>query len=256
MDTEQGRPRSTPQGVLMSIRGISRTAVEHLIARFGYELKAVGSPPCGYSGFLHRMTAAGIKPRTVFDVGVGHGTPWLYAAFPQAHFVLIEPQAEFEPDLREICGRIDAEYHLVGVGGKEQYLPIYRLMSSPTGSSFLPPNADTEQRWGASEKSGELHVVPLDNWSSLPGPFFLKIDTEGFELEVLRGAVKVLEQTDVVLMEVAIAKRQEEEPDLIEIGTFMKANGFRLIDFPVLTQQSRGGHLFYVDVAFARSGEL
>ena len=240
----------------MSINGISRAVIERLIARFGYELKTVGSPPCGYSGFLRRMVEAGIQPRTVFDVGVGNGTPWLYAAFPQAHFVLIEPQSEFEPTLREICGRIDAEYHLVGVGSKEQHLPIYRLLNSPTGSSFLPPNADTEQRWGASEKSGELHVVPLDTWREQPGPYFVKIDTEGFEFEVLRGAVKVLEQTDVVLMEVAITERQDGEPDLIEIGAFMKDNGFRLIDFPVLTQQSRGGPLLYVDVAFARAKDL
>lgn len=240
----------------MSIKGMSRMAVEHLVARFGYELKIAGVPPCGYSGFLSRMVKSGVQPRTIFDVGVGNGTPWLYAAFPQAHFVLIEPQAEFEPALKDICRRIDAEYHLVGIGSKEQHLPIYRLLSSPTGSSFLPPNADTEARWGASEKSGELHVVPLDTFGDQSGPFFLKIDTEGFELEVLRGAVKILEQTDVVLMEVAISKRQEAEPDLIDIGTFMKANGFRLIDFPVLTQQARGGPLLYVDVAFARSAEL
>jgi FkbM family methyltransferase len=180
----------------------------------------------------------------------------LYAAFPQAHFVLIEPQAEIEPALQAICRRIDAEYHLVGVGSREQHLPIYRLLGSPTGSSFLPPNADTEQRWGASEKSGELHIVPLDTYCNQPGPFFLKIDTEGFELEVLRGAVKVLEQTDVVLMEVAIAKRQEEEPDLVDIGAFMKSHGFRFIDFPVLTQQTKGGPLLYVDVAFARAKDL
>lgn len=240
----------------MGIRRISRIAMERFVARFDYELKVIGSPPSGYSGFLRRMVEAGVRPRTVFDVGVGNGTPWLYAAFPQAHFVLIEPQAEFEPGLKDICKHIDAEYHLVGVGSREQHLPIYRLLSSPTGSSFLPPNADTEQRWGASEKSGELHVVPLDTYRDQPGPFFLKIDTEGFELEVLRGAVRVLEQTDVVLMEVAIAKRQEAEPDLIDIGTFMKSNGFRLIDFPVLTQQARGGPLLYVDVAFARAEGL
>jgi len=240
----------------MGIRRLSRMVMERIIARFGYELKIVGSPPSGYSSFLRRMVEAGVRPRTVFDIGVGDGTPWLYAAFPQAHFVLIEPQMQFEPALREICGRIDAEYHLVGVGSKEQHLPIYRLLSSPTGSSFLPPNPDTEQRWGASEKSGELRIVPLDNYREQPGPFFVKIDTEGFELEVLRGAVKVLEQTDVVLMEVAITKRQEGEPDLIEIGVFMKDNGFRLIDFPVLTQQARGGPLLYVDVAFARAKQL
>jgi hypothetical protein len=57
-------------------------------------------------------------------------------------------------------------------------------------------------------------------------------------------------------MEVAIAERQVGEPDLIEIGTFMKNNGFRLIDFPVLTQQATGGPLLYIDVAFARARQL
>lgn len=241
----------------MGIKTLSRKVIEHTIARFGYELKAVGAPLCGYDGFLRRMVHAGIHPRTVFDIGVGNGTPWLYAAFPHAHFVLIEPQRAFEPALQEICGRLDAEYHLVGVGSKEQDLPLYQLPSSPTGSSFLPPNAETDQRYGASEKSEDaIRIVPLDNYADRPGPFFVKIDTEGFELEVLRGAVKVLQHTDVVLMEVAITERQVGEPDLIEIGTFMKSNGFRLIDFPVFAQQAVDGPLLYVDVAFARGKHL
>lgn len=238
----------------MQVKALGRELVAKLVEHFGYEMKLAGSPPSGYSCFLRRVTNAGILPRTVFDIGVGTGTSWLYDAFPQAHFVLIEPQQEFEPSLRVICQRIDAEYHLVGVGSSEAYLPIYRLLASPTGSSFLPPNEHNQERWGASEKTEHLHIVPLDTYQSLPGPFFLKIDTEGYELEVLRGATKVLEKTDVALLEVAITERQVGEPDLIEIGALMKQNGFRLIDFPTITQQSAGGPLLYVDVAFAKIG--
>lgn len=239
----------------MGIKRFSRKAIERFVTHFGYELRNAGSPPCGYSNFLRRVTGAGVKPATVFDIGVGHGTPWLYAAFPQAHFVLLEPQKRFEPDLKRICGSIDAEYRLVGVGRDEQDLPMYELLNSPTGSSFLQPNAHTDQVWGPSEQSAQhLHVIPLDSYCGLHGPFFVKIDTEGFELEVLRGATKILEQTDVVLLEVAIAARQTGEPDLIDIGMLMKSRGFRLIDFPTLVQQSLNGPLAYADVAFARQG--
>jgi FkbM family methyltransferase len=241
----------------MRPKALSKKLIQHAVGRFGYELKIIGTPPCGYAGFLGRMKREGVRPATVFDVGVGRGTPWLYSAFPEAHFVLIEPQVEFEPFLEQICQRMDAEYHLVGVGSRDEYRSIYRLLSSSTGSSFLQPNSDNEQIWGASEESvTKLHVVPLDSYSDLPGPYFLKIDTEGFELEVLRGATKVLDKTEVVLMETAISKRQVGEPDLIEIGSFMKDHGFRLIDFPVLTQQAAGGALLYVDVAFARLDRL
>lgn len=238
----------------MGIKTVARAVLGQIAEHYGYEIRIIGSPPRGYSRFLRRVVEAGALPQTVFDVGVGNGTPWLYEAFPEAHFVLIEAQREFEPALQEICKRIDAEYHLVGAGSSERYQPIYRLLGSPTGSSFLPPNSLNEKLWGASEASEGLHVVPLDTYHALPGPFFLKIDTEGFELEVLRGAVKVLAKTDVVLMEVAIMERQVGEPDLVEIATFMKNNGFRLIDFPVLAQQGPNGPLVYVDVAFARIG--
>ena len=238
----------------MGIKTVARSILGQVAEHYGYELRIIGSPPCGYSHFLRRVTEVGVLPRTVFDVGVGKGTPWLYEAFPQAHFVLIEPQKEFEPALREICNHMDAEYHLVGVGSSERYQPIYRLLGSPTGSSFLPPTSFNEQLWGASEASEELHIIPLDAYHTLPDPFFLKIDTEGYELEVLRGAAKVLAKTDVVLMEVAIMERQVGEPDLVEIATFMKGNGFCLIDFPVLSQRGTNGPLVYVDVAFARVG--
>lgn len=238
----------------MGLKKVTRRAIERIVGHYGYQLRIAGSPPCGYTNFLRRVTKSGIRPRTVFDIGVGNGTPWLYDAFPQAHFVLIEPQREFRPALESICQRIDAEYHLVGAGRSEQYLNIYRLTNSPTGSSFLPPNQSNQERWGASEESEPLHVVPLDTFRALTPPFFVKIDTEGYELEVLHGATAILEQTNVVLLEVAVTERQVGEPDLVDVGAFMKGSGFRLVDIPVIAQHSTNGQLLYVDVAFAKVG--
>lgn len=240
---------------MMRIKTVARGLTERVVAKFGYELRIVGAPPRGFDNFLGFVKNRGFQPRTVFDIGVGYGTPWLYEAFPGAHFVLIEPQVQFEPVLKGICQRLDAEYHLVGVGETEQNLPLYRLPGSPTGSSFLPPSKHAEKIWGAFERSGDtMSIVRLDRYRDQAGPFLVKIDTEGFELEVLRGAGDVLAKTDLLLMEVAVIERQKGEADLIEIGTVLKENGFRLMDIPVLTQQSVSGPLLYMDVAFARTG--
>lgn len=99
-----------------------------------------------------------------------------------------------------------------------------------------------------------MPIVRLDRYLDQAGPLLIKIDTEGFEMEVLRGAGDVLAKTDLVLMEVAVQKRQEGEADLIEIGSMMKKYGFRLTDIPALTQQSADGPLLYMDVAFTRVG--
>lgn len=239
----------------MKVKTIARGLIERLLERFGYDVKIVGMPPRGFNNFFEYVRLGGFKPSTVFDIGVGYGTQWLYDAFPNAHFVLLEPQTRFEPALNSICERLDAEYHLVGVGEVEQSLPLYRLPDSPTGSSFLPPSEQGEKIWGSFERSEEtMPIVRLDRYTGQAGPFLIKIDTEGFEMEVLRGADCVLAKTDLVLMEVAVMKRQQGEADLIEIGVVMKRHGFRLMDIPALTQRSADGPLLYMDVAFVKVG--
>jgi hypothetical protein len=51
-----------------------------------------------------------LTTQTVFDVGVGHGTPGLYRAFPDLHHVLIEPLADIYSDsINTILNTYDAE---------------------------------------------------------------------------------------------------------------------------------------------------
>lgn len=231
----------------------ARKIIEKALAAFGYSLHIDGEPPRGYVNFLEYVKRTGFYPSTVFDIGVGYGTPWLYEAFPDAHFVLIEPQVKFEESLKKICGNIDAEYHLVGAGAAPDSLPIYSLEHSSTGSSFLPPTENANRIWGDFSKTEySLPIVPLDSFGDKAAPYLIKIDTEGFEMEVLKGATKILEETGLVLLEVAMADRQEGESDLIELGVFLKEHGFRLTDIPCMTQQSVDGPLLYCDVAFTR----
>lgn len=234
-----------------------KAAIEHLLRRHGYELKVSGTPVRGFDHFLQFVRARGFSPRTVIDVGVGDGTPWLYRAFPQAHFVLFEALKEFEPRLQEICREIDAEYHLCGLGEAAGSLDINIPVHVPTGSSLLPRTARQAeaQRGTRSEETipRRIDIRRLDEFTGFIGPVMLKIDVEGAELSVLRGAGRLLEDVELVLCEISVMPRHEGEADFVEIATFLKGFGLTLFDIVDMSQRGRDGPLAYIDVAFVRT---
>src|SRR5262245_24286093 len=59
-----------------------RIQTEKLLQHYGYELKIAHDPVRGFGASLAFARSRGLNPKTVFDVGVGHGTRWLYEAFP------------------------------------------------------------------------------------------------------------------------------------------------------------------------------
>jgi hypothetical protein len=86
---------------------------------------------------------------------------------------------------------------------------------------------------------------------ALPAPFALKIDTEGFELEVLRGARRFLEDTLLVVAEVSVARRFEGGYTFAQFIAEMDQRGFRLATFLDLVGLRRP-ELLYVDAVFVR----
>src|SRR4026209_2310863 len=111
---------------------------ENALRSRGYELKEIGDHPRGVSGSLEYAKSRGLAPRTVFDVGVGHGTPWLYDAFPDAKLVLFEPLAVFDGELTKLASRYKADVHRVALAEREGVAEGFNQnVSLPTSSSLF-----------------------------------------------------------------------------------------------------------------------
>ena len=93
----------------------------------------------------------------------------------------------------------------------------------------------------------------LDEFGPFEGPVLLKLDVEGFEMDVLRGASVTLSRTDVIISEISVTPRHARDPSLGEFLTFMETIGFSLMDIPELTSLGRDRPLAYIDGAFVRS---
>jgi FkbM family methyltransferase len=197
----------------------------------------------------------GLSPRTVVDVGAGDGTRTLYEAFPEAFQVLIEPLKENEPHLQRILQEYEGEYYLTAVGDREEELtinvePNVRKKSSIHSRTNLTSTGDLVER-------REIPVTTLDTLMkkhNFQPPFGLKIDTEGFEYQVVEGATDFLRETQFVIAEVSVAKRFTESYSFSEFIEIMDRNGFSLYDILNMRRtRSPLSKLLFVDAMFTKA---
>ncbi len=219
---------------------------KHVLDRVGLRVSRGGPPRTDLRGFVQHVVRLGFEPATVIDVGVADGTFELYGAFPRARHLLVEPMAEFEDALRYIRDRYGAEY-VLALASEEAGEIAVRVDTDLHGVSLLNPVEPDYER--------TLPVVRLDDLvteRSLQGPYFVKVDVQGAELQVLRGAPGILEAAEVVVLETALFRFKEGAPDFADVFDFMRERGFAVYDVFGGHTRPLDGALAQFDVAFVR----
>jgi len=191
----------------------------------------------------------------VIDVGVGYGTNELYEAYPNASIILVEPLAEEYSDALKL---ISGKYYCEIIG---------KALGSEEGTSEINFSKDRLQkaslftRTNLTKNSGEvakktIQVTTLDNVlrdrDLSNKTIMLKIDTEGGELSVLKGATQTLKHTECVIAEVNLAKRFENSYEFEELVFFMSENGFKVYSFLSMSFSVKEPRQRFTDVLFKK----
>lgn len=252
------------------MRGRLKRLADSALARVGLRvvrhdrrLSAAQRLPFGDTrAFLEGLAARGFAPASVLDVGAHRGewSRMARAVFPGASFLLVEPQREWAGALDGFC----AETGRAGEGGGAEWLAaaagaeagerVLAIDPAGGGSSLLP---GTE---GAAAMGAEARPVPVVTLDSLyaggarPLPDLVKIDVEGMELEVLRGASSLLGSAELFVIEAALYRYRVEQATFAELVAFMAGHGYVPYDFPWFLRRPLDGALGLCDVAFARAG--
>ena len=233
-----------------------RRLIDSALSARGYELKRIDAPVRGEESFIRMMHARRFSPGTVIDVGVWHGTPWLYQ-FPQAKLVLIEPNPLFEPDLRRLASEHHADVYRHAVGAADATLDLHVDDRQPGSASFLKVSGVVEAARGErrSYQSLQVQVKTLDDTlgNRYREPFLLKLDIEGYEREALLGAQNTLARTAMVICETSVAPRFEGGYSFAELVALLDQRGFRLYDVLSVATLGHGGPTNYLDAAFIRA---
>ncbi len=199
-----------------------------------------------------RLSSIPMAPKTIIDVGVGYGTPELYEAFPGARLILVEPLEEYLPNIRALFTRRGGVHHAVALGASDGELEINVEPEMQLKSSFLARTTETATGHRTSKR--RVPVRRLDALLAnerLDGPVGLKIDVEGFELEVLRGAPQTLARIDFVIIETSVARRFEGSPSFADIVGEMARHKFEVYDV-LHVARGEGPGARHADLLFMR----
>jgi FkbM family methyltransferase len=202
-------------------------------------------------GCLRQALQNGLKPKTIIDVGAARGTPALYEVLPKVRHILIEPIEEYIPHLNSLIGSLNEAEYLIAAATSTPGNIVINVHPDLVGSSLYKEDED-------SNVNGFERTIPamtLDQicWDrSTDGPYLIKIDTQGAELDVLKGAHTVLKDTEFVILEVSLFEFFKGGPQIYDCMTFMKECGFVTYDILDLQYRLLDGAMSQVDIAFVR----
>ena len=209
----------------MSTLGSIKRIINSQLGRFGLVVARDVAVP-SFDRFVGAVRNVGLTPRTIMDIGVAYGTPWLYAPFSSTKFHLIDPTRESLPYMQEIAKTLETEIHNFGLGDRETEMTI-AVRPEIDGSSLFEEVGECE-----ISSTYEVPIKRFDHaFGDLERPLLCKIDVQGAELMVLKGMGDRLHDVDLFIIETSlIATLKGNAPEFAEVVKFLKDRGFVLYD--------------------------
>ncbi|WP_173046439.1 FkbM family methyltransferase [Nitrospira sp. KM1] len=206
---------------------------------------------------LSRLLAqaeSALSPGTVIDVGAACGdfVETCSRVFPAASYVMVEPLVEYRRLLQEIERRHPRSRYICAAATSHAGDIVINVHPDLVGSSVL---RETEQGTGVNGVPRTVPAVTIDGLvqqTRARGPFLLKIDVQGAELDVLEGAARTLEETEYILCEVSLFKFFESGPEVLDVTTYMKRRGFVMYDLGGMQYRPLDNALSQIDIAFVK----
>jgi FkbM family methyltransferase len=253
------------------IAGQTRSRARELVKRFGYDIHRVRvetpAPVCPgtilpTAGEAVATLMDQVKPDAVIDVGANMGqfASWVRGTGFSGPIISFEPQPEEHAALvaaadsdanwtvapRCALGAADdtAEIHVAGNSQSSSMLPMLELHSANAPASRYVDAIDTPVR----RLDDVLTEVGFDAANAL-----LKIDTQGFETEVLKGATATLPLIAAANVELSLAPLYEGQALASEIFALFGAAGLEL---SIINDcfNTGDGQILQIDGSFTRMG--
>jgi FkbM family methyltransferase len=208
---------------------IIKKLIRSTAARLGYEIRR---QPVDAFADMRRFVPAGSAP-VIFDIGanIGQSVTTLKAAFPTSVIHSFEPSRDTFARLRE------------NVAGEKNVFVWNCALGSVTGEQLFQENIESDMSsflelskagWGAVEKREKVAVTTIDRFlaeQAIDKIDILKSDTQGYELEVFKGAEQAMRdhRIGLVYFEFIFADMYRDLPPFDQIFRHLIERNFLLV---------------------------
>lgn len=207
----------------------------------------LGVPSLHWS--LENLSKKNFNPVSVLDIGAyeGYWTLDLLEAFPSAQVLMVEAQSNKTAFLEKVKNENPGVQYSIS------------LLSSVDGEEkYFCENETASHVTEVPEKDFPCYVIQTCSLDSLlqemefPLPDLLKLDVQGHELEVLKGASAALEHAEICLLEITLIDIGDGCPLLLEMLNFMDGKGFQAYDISQFIRRPYDKALYQVDMFFVK----
>ncbi len=217
--------------------------------------------------YRHKINPFGFfknyEVNTVIDVGanVGQFASEIRAVLPDAHIYSFEPMKECFAKLN-ISRKNDRNFtsYNIGLGDIAGTSVIHKNSYAPS-SSMLSNTELLEDAFPFTKDSTDEKIIvkTLDSIlqaSNIKRNILLKLDVQGYEEKVLRGAVNLLPHVSIVLAETSFRALYENQPLFSNIYNFLTEKGFEYHGGLQNKRHPKTGEILFEDSIFTRRGQV
>jgi len=208
--------------------------IKRLLLSAGYDVRKV-STEFGLDPFQDLQRLSGNGPLVIFDVGanVGQSILNLRRVFRRPTIHAFEPGKETFVQLRSRTSGLPG-LHLNNCAlGSQSGVMTFMANRESEMSSLLEPSVAC---WGTVQERRDTVVRTLDEYcveNNIAAIDILKSDTQGFDLEVIKGARELLGRNVIhlIYLEIILSEMYKGLPSVHEIYSFLTEQGFSLVSF-------------------------
>ena len=233
--------------------------MKQTIRFFGWDLHRYQPSSDPHAQLSAAIKYAGIN--VIFDIGanIGQFALDLRSVGYKGKIVSFEPLSSAHSILSKNA-RLDTNWLLhpkAAIGEKEGTTEI-NISGNSVSSSILPmldshSSAANDSAYINREKVNITRIDTIsDQYLDRNSSLFLKIDTQGYEWQVLDGAIETIDKANGILIELSLVTLYKDQKLWLEIINRLEESGFRLWTLQQGFTDPRNGQSLQMDAIFLR----